>query len=84
VKGILIGIAAIVATVVLIGWLIREGRRALASAAVAEAGRKAADTVLAETITRIEDGRQGAVQARVDLATGRTPDQIVRENDEAW
>ncbi|MGL4634926.1 MAG: hypothetical protein ACRCWF_03005 [Beijerinckiaceae bacterium] len=36
------------------------------------------------TIKGIEAGSKGAAKAQDDLRKGKTPDQIVRENDSKW
>ena len=48
-------------------------------------GRERTKRKAAEDATkRAERGRQGAQDAQQDLKDGRTPEQIVRDNDGAW
>lgn len=48
-------------------------------------GKKAAKGEMAvETLKRGEAGRKSAAAAKADLAKGKTPEEIVRENDGKW
>lgn len=42
--------------------------------------RKAAE----DAAQRADEGRKGAAEAKQDLKDGKTPEQIVRENDGKW
>ena len=37
-----------------------------------------------DTIDRVQKGQQGAQDAQDKLKQGKTPEEIVRENDEHW
>ena len=37
-----------------------------------------------DTLRRVQDGDKAAKKAQDDLDAGKSPDQIVRENDERW
>lgn len=61
-----------------VGWFVakRQGAQA-AKAKQAEAGLKA-------TVKGNEAARKGKAEAADKLRKGKTPEQIVRENDDAW
>lgn len=61
-----------------VGWVVakRQGAQA-AKAKQAEAGLKA-------TVKGNEAARKGKAEAADKLRKGKTPEQIVRENDDAW
>lgn len=62
------------AAVIIAGWF--TARRS---------GVKAQKAKQAEaTVKGIQAGAKGAAKAEADLRAGKTPEQIIRENDNAW
>lgn len=49
-----------------------------------DAKRRIETAALKDTLKGIQSGTKGAAKASADLATGKTPEEIVRANDGAW
>lgn len=54
------------------------------STGAAKVRQKNAESALKATTKGAEAARKGRAEATADLAKGKTPEQIVRENDNAW